>query len=128
MPEEQPGRNAIENGFTTQLTNRVTIKPFGRLPTFLIEAKSTFIIMGMIISQIRTAIGTLIWLPSPNSRFLNVSTSPGTQVPNATPMTMQSPTQILRYRSNKLSCFSTKYVSFKSLAISMVCLFLLMHL
>jgi len=59
--------SAIENGFTSQLTNSVTSNPRGRFPTFLMEAKSTFIIMGMIINQIRIAMGTLIWLPAPNS-------------------------------------------------------------
>ena len=33
------------------------------VPTLRMDAKSTFIIIGVIISQIRTAIGTLIWLP-----------------------------------------------------------------
>jgi hypothetical protein len=37
--------------------------PVGRVPTWRIEAKSTFIIIGTIISQMSTAIGRLIWLP-----------------------------------------------------------------
>ena len=55
--------SAIENGLTTQLTNSVTSSPAGRRPTFFTDEKSTFIIIGVIISQIRTAIGALIWLP-----------------------------------------------------------------
>jgi hypothetical protein len=49
----------MEKGFTTQFTNSVTSKPRGRFPTLRTAAKSTFIIIGMIISQIRTAIGKL---------------------------------------------------------------------
>jgi len=54
---------AIENGFTSQFTNSVTSRPRGLWPTFRMAAKSTFIIMGTIISQMSTAIGMLIWLP-----------------------------------------------------------------
>ena len=61
---------AMENGLTIQLTKRVISTPFGFLPTARIAVKSTFIIMGMIISQIKTAMGRLIWLPVPNSRLL----------------------------------------------------------
>ena len=53
-------KKAIENGFTSQLTTKVTARPFGRLPTLRTEAKSTFIIIGMIISQINTAMGKLM--------------------------------------------------------------------
>jgi hypothetical protein len=59
----------MENGLTSQLTNSVTINPAGFRPTLRIAPKFTFIIMGVIISQIRIAIGTLIWLPRPNSRL-----------------------------------------------------------
>src|SRR6185295_5504903 len=62
-------KKAIENGFTSQLITKVTARPFGRLPTLRTDAKSTFIIIGMIISQIKTAMGKLMWLPSPNSRL-----------------------------------------------------------
>ena len=51
---------AIENGFTSQFTNSVTNRPSGRRPTLRIDPKSTFIIIGVIISQMRIAIGTLI--------------------------------------------------------------------
>jgi hypothetical protein len=61
--------NAIENGFTSQFTKSVTSSPRGFLPTFRIDAKSTFIIIGTIMSQINTAIGMLIWLPAPNSNL-----------------------------------------------------------
>jgi hypothetical protein len=43
----------------------------GLPPTLRTEEKSTFIIIGVIMSQIRTAIGTLMWLPFPNSRPRN---------------------------------------------------------
>ncbi len=51
---------AIENGFTSQLMMSVMTRPRGRRPTLRTAPKSTFIIMGVIISQIRTAMGTLI--------------------------------------------------------------------
>ena len=51
--------SAIENGFTSQFTNRVTNSPRGFLPTSRIAPKSTLIIIGMIMSQMRIAIGTL---------------------------------------------------------------------
>ena len=88
--------SAIENGFTSQFTNSVTSSPRGRLPTLRMEVKSTFIIIGMIISQISTAIGTLIWLPEPNSMRRKASTTPGSSLPSRTPTTMQRPTHRLR--------------------------------
>ena len=36
----------MENGFTSQFTNRVTSSPFGRRPTPRIDAKSIFSIIG----------------------------------------------------------------------------------
>ena len=93
----------MENGFTSQFTNSVTISPRGLLPTLRMEAKSTFIIIGMIISQIRTAIGTLIWLPFAELQAPHVVDRAGCQLPAATPATMQSPTHRLRYRSNTFS-------------------------
>jgi len=62
-PKNSPARRAMENGLTSQLTRRVTNSPRGRFPTFRTDAKSTFIIIGMIISQIRTAMGRFTWLP-----------------------------------------------------------------
>lgn len=44
-------KSAVENGLTTQLTNRVMTSPVGGTPTYRIEAKSTFIIIGTIIGQ-----------------------------------------------------------------------------
>ena len=82
--------NAIENGFTSQLTKSVTNRPRGRLPTCRMEAKSTFIIIGTIISQIRTAIGMLIWLPAPNSIRRKASAAPGIALPSSTPTIMQA--------------------------------------
>src|SRR5512139_2658436 len=96
---------AIENGFTSQFTNSVTNSPRGRRPTLRIDPKSTFIIIGVIISQMRIAIGTLIWLPAPNSRLRSPCIIPGAVRPSPTPMTMQRPTQRLRYRSKTFSRF-----------------------
>jgi hypothetical protein len=45
---------------TSQFTNSVTNSPLGRRPTLRIDPKSTFIIIGVIISQMRMAIGMLI--------------------------------------------------------------------
>ena len=66
MRKNTHARSAIENGLTNQLMKSVTSNPVGRLPTLRTEEKSTFIIIGVIMSQIRTAIGALIWLPLPN--------------------------------------------------------------
>ncbi len=55
--KKSQAKAAIENGFTIQLTISVTMSPPGRFPTLRIEPKSTFIIIGVIISQISTAIG-----------------------------------------------------------------------
>src|SRR5271157_3328301 len=92
-------RNAMENGFTSQFTIRVITSPAGFLPTLRMAVKSTFIIMGVIMSQIRTAMGALIWLPSPNSRPRRAWTTAGTSFPRATPATMHPATQRVRYRS-----------------------------
>jgi hypothetical protein len=85
--------SAIENGLTSQLMNSVTKRPRGRFPTSRIAAKSTFIIMGMIISQMRTAIGMLIWLLLPNSNRRNPSMRTGSSLPKSTPTIMQTATQ-----------------------------------
>ena len=87
---------AIENGFTSQFTNSVTKRPRGRRPTSRMAPKSTFIIIGVIISQISTAIGMLIWLPAPNSRLRRPFMNAGTDLPSRMPTTMQRPTQRLR--------------------------------
>ena len=54
---------------------------------------------GTLGSQIRTAIGTLIWVPAPNSRRRSESTSAGAVLPNRTPKSMHAPTHRVRYRS-----------------------------
>ena len=86
----------MPNGLTSQLTNSVTSKPRGRLPTFTSAAKSIRIIIGTIISQMSSAIGALIWLPEPNSRPRSRAVNPGTSRPRATPATMHRPTHTLR--------------------------------
>ena len=87
---------AIEKGFTSQFTNKVTSSPRGFSRTLKMDAKSTFIIIGMIISQIRMAMGTLTWLPWPNSSERRLWTNPGMVFPRATPIIMQSATQSVR--------------------------------
>ncbi len=47
-------------------------------------------------SQIRIAIGMLMWLPLPNSIPRIPDTRPGASLPIATPSTMQAATQRLR--------------------------------
>ncbi len=84
--------SAIENGFTTQLMNSVTSSPVGRRPTFFTDEKSTFIIIGVIISQMSTAIGALIWLPAPNSTPRTPAMAPGRSLPKPTPAAIQSAT------------------------------------
>jgi hypothetical protein len=88
--------SAIENGLTSQFTKSVTKRPRGRRPTLRIAPKSTFITMGVIISQIRMAIGMLIWLPSPNSRRRRPSITAGANPPSATPAIMHRPTHRVR--------------------------------
>ena len=66
MKAEKTGRKktharaATENDFTIQFTTSSTIKPAGRRLTLRTAEKSTFIIIGVIISRIKTAIGALI--------------------------------------------------------------------
>jgi hypothetical protein len=67
MRKKAQARSAVEKGFTTQLTNKVTSRPAGRRRTFFTDEKSTFIIIGVIINQMSKAIGALIWLPVPIS-------------------------------------------------------------
>ena len=58
--------------------------------------KSTFIIIGMIMSQINAAIGRFTRLPVPNSIPRNSRTSEGVRLPIASPVAMHSPTQTVR--------------------------------
>ena len=85
--------SAIENGLITQLTSRVITSPVGRRPTFFTDEKSTFIIIGVIISQISTGIGALIWLRLPNSIPRSPAVKPGSAFPMRMPAAMQSATQ-----------------------------------
>ena len=79
--------------------------PRGRWPTRRIEPKSTFIIMGIIISQTRMAIGPLIWLPEPNSMRRSEAIAPGSNLPRTMPSAKQSPTHSVRKRSKTFNCF-----------------------
>lgn len=72
--------------------NSVTSSPAGRFPTFFNDEKSTFIIIGVIMSHMRTAIGALIWLPVPNSIPRMHATASGRIVPNPMPAAVQSAT------------------------------------
>ena len=56
--------SAIENGLTPQLMNKVTPMPRQCSLTWASAAKSIFISIGMIISQISTATGRLTWATS----------------------------------------------------------------
>ena len=58
------------------------------------DVKSTFIIIGVIMSQIRTAIGTLIWLPWPNSIPRIAWTTCGIIFPMTTPATIHRATHM----------------------------------
>jgi len=87
----------------SQFTTSVITRPLGLRRTSRTDVKSTFIIIGVIISQIRTAIGTLIWLPAPNSTRRKASTAAGSSLPITTPATMQAATQTLSYRSKRFS-------------------------
>jgi hypothetical protein len=51
----------MENGFTNQLTNRVTPIPFTCRRIWPKAPKSTFTSMGMIMTQIRMPTGKLTW-------------------------------------------------------------------
>ena len=80
-----------------QLTSSVTSNPAGRRPTFFTDEKSTFIIIGVIISQIRTAMGALIWLPLPELNAAQARDEPGQQFTKQRyPATMQSATHTER--------------------------------
>jgi hypothetical protein len=86
----------MEKGFTTQLTKSVTSNPRGFCPTSRMAPKSTFIIMGTIMSQISTAIGILTWLSRPNSIPRSTRTRAGVSLPSANPASMHKPTQTVR--------------------------------
>ncbi len=93
----------MENGFTSQLMKRVINNPRGRWPTRRTAAKSTFIIIGMIMSQMSRAMGPLIWLPSPISSRRKKSINPRESLPTARPRAMQIVTRNVRYRSKRFT-------------------------
>jgi len=95
--------SAIEKGLTTQFTNSVIMSPAGFRPTFLTEEKSTFIIIGVIISHMRTAMGRFTWLPSPGSIRRIEATAAGSSLPSRIPAPMQKKTQIESRRSKNPS-------------------------
>ena len=76
-----------EAGYEVALSP-VIASPFGRRPARTIERKSIF-----SISQISTAIATLICVPLPNSRRCSASTAPGKALPRRRPAAMQRATQ-----------------------------------
>ena len=83
----------MEKGFTAQFTNRVTPMPRQWRPTWPSARKSTFISMGVIISQISPATGRLTWASSAEA----ISRKTGGKAwPRAIPTTMQSATQSVR--------------------------------
>ena len=102
----------MEKGLTSQLTNRVIKRPLGFLPTWTMELKSIFSIIGKIISQMRTTMGTLTWLPSANSMAESAAVIPGKRMPSTTPATMQTATQMVRYRSKTFILFVEEVIVF----------------
>ena len=93
----------IVNGFISQFTVSVTVRPFGIVKAFAILPKSIFNIMGKIIIHIRIAIGidTFAYSNEPN-----VSGTIGASFPSVMPASMQSATHTLKYRSkNEMPSF-----------------------
>ena len=86
-------RNAIENGLTSQFTTSVTPMPRMCWRTSPSAAKSTFISMGMTITQISTPTGRLTWATSMRPMAWN---APGHNCPSAMPTTMHRNTQTVR--------------------------------
>ncbi|MNC42677.1 hypothetical protein D3C75_914990 [compost metagenome] len=83
----------MENGLTAQLTNRVTPMPAFCSRTSCRAAKSIFISMGMIITQISTPTGMLTWATS--SAPTPWATA-GAYSPSRVPATMHRNTQRVR--------------------------------
>ncbi len=85
--------SAMENGLTAQLTSSVTPMPRQCRRTSPSAAKSIFISIGTIMSQISTATGRL-------TRAISCSPiaakRPGSQCPSAMPTTMHAATQTVR--------------------------------
>src|SRR4051812_37822030 len=88
--------SAIEKGLTAQLMNSVTPTPRMCSVTLPSAPKSIFSSIGMIISQISRATGRLTLAIS---RPATAAKAPGIACPKATPATLQSPTQSVRYFS-----------------------------
>ena len=86
-------------GFTSQFTNSVTPMPRTWPRTLCSAVKSTFISIGMIITQTSSPTGTLTRATSMRPMPWNTC---GNDWPAAMPTTMHTPTQTLRYRSNGL--------------------------
>jgi len=86
-------RNAIENGFTSQLMPTVTAIPRQCRATVPMAPKSTRSNIGTIISQISTATGRLTLA---TLRLPNIWKGAGATAPRAIPATMQSATQRVR--------------------------------
>jgi hypothetical protein len=82
------------NGFISQFTIHVIIKPFGFFPTCFTLWESTFNIMGYIITHIRTTIGMDIHSISNFPRALGTN---GKNLPIRTPITIHRKTHMVRY-------------------------------
>mgnify|MGYP000028343345 CR=1 FL=1 len=80
----------MEKGFTSQLTIHVTKRPLGFFPTLRMLSKSTFIIIGKIMIQIRTVMGREIPL---TVRPFSKVTRPDIKWPTAMPAAMHKRTQ-----------------------------------
>ena len=84
----------IVKGLISQFTIQVRNNPFGFLPTCFTLRKSTFIIIGYIITQIRIAIG--IDIPEISS-LPSLSGIAGINRPINTPTSMQPSTHHVRF-------------------------------
>ena len=96
--------SAIENGFTAQLMKRVTPTPRQCSRTWPNEPKSIFSNIGTIMSQMSAATGRLTLA---TSAVATAAKKPGMTCPSATPATMQSATQRVRYRSKSPMGYAT---------------------
>jgi len=89
----------MEKGLTAQLTKRVTPIPFQCSFTWCRAPKSTFINMGMIITQISRPTGMLTSATSSRPKYWKGA---GIHWPSAMPARMQSPTHRVSQRSKRL--------------------------
>ncbi len=88
----QPSK-AIENGFTAQLTNRVTPMPRACCRTSCRRPKSIFTSIGTIITQISSPTGRFT---RANSSPETMPTKPGATCPRPTPAAMHNATHSVR--------------------------------